>query len=270
MSRTLIVRAFAATLCCFLAASTGTAAEPVKVMILGTFHMDNPGQDLHNMKVDDVMTEKRQRELADVSTHLMKFKPTAVMLEAQRRDPGAATLPRYREFLAGTLEPSRNEVVQVGYRLAKAAGLKEVYGIDVDGDFPYEAVQKFAESHGQDGILKEQSDKIDGWLKESSEVLATSTIGAALRHANEPSRLALDNGFYQAMLQIGHLDEQPGAALTAAWNKRNLDICARMVQLTHPGDRVVVLYGSGHAFLLRQCVSQTPGFELVEPNAYLP
>jgi hypothetical protein len=246
------------------------AAEPVQVMILGTFHMDNPGHDLHNMKVDDVLTEKRQAELADVSTHLLRFKPTAVMLEAQRRDPGAATLPRYRDYLAGKLEPSRNEVVQVGYRLAKAAGLKETYGIDVDGDFPYEAVQKFADAHGKGAILVREGEKTDARLKEASEVLEKSTIGAALRYFNQPERMALDNGFYQAMLEIGSGDEQPGAALVAAWNKRNFEICARMIQLAHAGDRVVVLYGSGHAFLLRQCVAQTPGFQLVEPDSYLP
>jgi len=250
--------------------AAASAAEPVQVMILGTFHMDNPGRDLHNMKVDDVLTDKRQKELTDVATHLLKFKPTAVMLEAQRRDPGAATLPRYREYLAGSMEPSRNEVVQVGYRLAKAAGLKETYGIDVDGDFPYEPVQKFADAHGKSAILKNEGDKVDGWLKEASDVLATSTIGATLRYFNQPERIALGNSFYQSVLQIGSGDEQPGAALVAAWNKRNLEICARMIQLTHAGDRVVVLYGSGHAFLLRQCVAQTPGFELIEPNTYLP
>ena len=253
-----------------LATLSATAAAPVEVMIVGTFHMDNPGHDLHNMKVDDVLTEKRQKELADVAERLMRFKPNVVMVESQRRDPGAATLPRYRQYLAGTLEPSRNEIVQVGFRLAKAAGIKETYGIDVDGDFPYEAVEKFANAHGEAAILKQEGDKIDVWLKEASDILAGSTIGATLRYFNTPERLALDNGFYQDMLKIGSLDEQPGAALVAAWNKRNFEICARMMQLVKPGDRAVVLYGSGHAFLLRQCVTQMPGFKLIEPNEYLP
>jgi hypothetical protein len=39
--------------------------------------------------------------------------------------------------------------VQLGFRLAKAAGLQNVYGIDVDGDFPYDAVLDFAKAHGQ-------------------------------------------------------------------------------------------------------------------------
>jgi Family of unknown function (DUF5694) len=40
--------------------------------------------------------------------------------------------------------------------------------------------------------------------------------------------------------------------------------------MAKPGDRIVVFYGAGHAYLLRQCVREVPGFELVEPNTYLP
>lgn len=42
-----------------------------------------------------------------------------------------------------------------------------------------------------------------------------------------------------------------------------------MVQLATPGDRIVVLYGSGHTFLLRQRVRRMPGFRLGEGNDYL-
>ena len=55
-----------------------------------------------------------------------------------------------------------------------------------------------------------------------------------------------------------------------AWYRRNFLICANLLQLSRPGDRIVVFYGAGHAFLLRQCVQETPGFKLVEPNDYLP
>jgi hypothetical protein len=36
------------------------------------------------------------------------------------------------------------------------------------------------------------------------------------------------------------------------------------------GDRVVVLYGAGHARLLRECVEEMPGWKLVEANSFLP
>jgi len=253
-----------------LVAPVAQAAKPVEVLVLGTFHMDNPGHDLHNMQVDDVLTPKRQKELEDVANALARFAPTKVTVEAQRRDPGAATLPRYRLFKQGKAEPTRNEVTQIGFRLAQHMGHAEVYGIDVDGDFPYEAVQAFAEKHGQKALLDDYGRRVDVELAEVSTVLAKGSIGKTLRYINEPSRIAENNAFYQDLLRIGAGDEQPGAELKAAWGKRNDEICARLVQLAQPGDRIVVLYGSGHAFLLRQCVAQMPGFKLVEANRYLP
>ena len=47
-------------------------------------------------------------------------------------------------------------------------------------------------------------------------------------------------------------------------------IFARLMQAARPGDRIVVVYGSGHSYWLRQLVQTTPGFRLVEANDYLP
>lgn len=96
------------------------------------------------------------------------------------------------------------------------------------------------------------------------------SIGDALREMNRPERIVQDHAFYAELPRFGSGDEQPGAALLSAWNTRNVAICARLVQALKPGDRAVVFYGAGHSFLLRQCVSQTPGLKLVEANAYLP
>jgi Family of unknown function (DUF5694) len=100
--------------------------------------------------------------------------------------------------------------------------------------------------------------------------LAAKGVAAALRNLNDPARLAGDNAFYRATLRIGAGKDQPGANLLTAWYHRNFLICANLVQLAAPGDRIVVIYGSGHAFLLRQCVRETPGLKLIEPNAWLP
>jgi hypothetical protein len=72
------------------------------------------------------------------------------------------------------------------------------------------------------------------------------------------------------MLKVGGGTAQPGADLLTAWYKRNFYICANIVQFAKPGDRIVAFFGSGHEFLLRQCVSEMPGYKLVEPNDYLP
>lgn len=239
---------------------------PVEVMIVGDFHMSNPGRDIHNATVDDVLSPKRQREIEAVAAGLNRFHPTVVAAEW----PADLASERYAKYLAGTLEPSHNEVVQLGFRLAKAAGLKEFRGIDVDGDFPYEAVDAYAKAHGQSAILDKAGADIQAQVDQQQALLRTSSVSAVLRWLNDPALIAQGNGFYRTALKIGGGKDQPGADLLTAWYRRNFLICANLVQLAKPGDRIVVFYGSGHSFLLRQCVAESPGFRLVEPNAYLP
>jgi len=237
-----------------------------EVMIVGTFHMSNPGKDLHNLTVDDMLSPKRQAEIINTVEGLEKFKPTVV--DAEWDAPVARE--RYDAYLKGTLPPSRNEVVQLAFRLAKARGLTTVNGIDVDGEFPFEAVQKYADAHGQGPLLQEQGKTIDAMLKTESDILNKGGVAADLRYLNDPALIKDGNAFYRTALKIGSGNEQPGADLLTAWYRRNFLICANIIQLSKPGDHVVVFYGSGHAFLLRQCIAETPGFKLVEANDYLP
>ena len=48
------------------------------VMILGTYHMDNPGADAVNFEADDVLSTKRQRELQHLIEQLARFNPTQI------------------------------------------------------------------------------------------------------------------------------------------------------------------------------------------------
>lgn len=242
------------------------AAEPVSVMIVGDFHMSNPGRDQHNMHADDVLAPKRQTEIAAVTDALAKFRPTLVAAEW----PADIADQRYETYLKGTLAASRNEVVQLGFRLAKTAGLKSVAGIDVDGEFPYDAVDAYANTHGKADILAAVNAQVETFVKTQDEKLALGSVGNVLRFLNDPALIKEGNAFYRTTLLIGGGSEQPGADLLTQWYRRNFLICANLVQRAKPGDRVVVFYGAGHTFLLRQCVSEMPGYRLVEPNDYLP
>jgi hypothetical protein len=241
------------------------STKPVEVMVVGVFHMSNPGHDIHNLKVDDVLEPKRQGEIVVVTDALARFKPTKIGVEW----PPDLVADRYKQYLAGTLPPSRNEVVQLGFRLAKTAAA-EVYSLDADGDFPYQRLKNFAETRGFSKLLDEMNPAIQRDVDEQARLLAEKGVSADLRFLNDPARLTNDNAFYRNMLRIGLGDDQPGADLTASWYHRNFLICANLLQLANPGDRIAIFFGSGHAFLLRQCVTETPGFKLVEPNDYLP
>lgn len=250
----------------FACAGPAAAEDATQVMILGTVHMNNPGLDLHNTKVGDVLEPDFQAQIARVTDGLARFKPTAVHVEST---PDRAR-ERYALYLADKLTPSRDEAVQLGFRLARAAGLQTVHGVDADAPFPYGAVQAFAQAHGQEALLDAMNAEIAAMARAEGELLKTQGIAALLHQLNDPARIRYDHSFYRSMLRIGAGQEQPGAELLTAWYRRNFLICANILHLSKPGDRIVAIFGSGHAFLLRQCVSETPGLKLIEANDYLP
>src|SRR3712207_2428933 len=47
-----------------------------RILILGTYHMNNPGQDTYNTQADDVLAPKRQKEITELIEKLARFKPT--------------------------------------------------------------------------------------------------------------------------------------------------------------------------------------------------
>ena len=107
---------------------------PAEVLVLGVYHMANPGRDIFNMQADDVLAPRRQAEIAQLVEVLRRFQPTKVAVE---RDVWDSRVPKdYADYLAGKHELTRNEVEQVGFRLARELGHKTVYPVDTDGEFP--------------------------------------------------------------------------------------------------------------------------------------
>lgn len=249
----------------FGSALAADAAKTIQVMLVGTYHFSNPGQDLNNVKAVDVLAPQRQREIGKVVTSLAKFAPNKVAVEW----PAQVVQERYPKFRDGQLQDSRNEVVQLGFRLARERGLQTVYGLDVEGDFPFEAVMAWAEKHGRKGEIDAAMAMGAKEVAHISSLQDKTSIGGVLRDMNMQASIARNHSFYPPMLTMGSGDDQPGVKLLSAWYERNLAICARLLQQVQPGDRVVVFYGQGHIYLLQQCLHEQSGVQLVDPLSYL-
>src|SRR5688572_29052143 len=107
----------------------GCRPGEVQVMLLGTYHFANPGADAIKQNVDDVLAPHRQREIEDVVQRLARWAPDQIAVEWPFSFADS-TQARYQRFRAGTLAPSRNEVVQIGFRLAARLGHVAVHPID--------------------------------------------------------------------------------------------------------------------------------------------
>lgn len=248
--------------------------KPVEVMILGTYHFANPGNDTVNMEVDDVLKPERQRELEALAQTLAEWKPTKIAVESQQEPPEFAVESYARaQDLLGT---SRDETVQIGFRLALLLGHEVVFGFDEragDGEpdyFPFGKMQEFAEASGQGEIVTNLIGGLQERMKEEEAKLASQSIPRSLMKDNDPSWFEEEhNHLYYTLLRIGDGDNQPGAELNAYWYMRNAKMFAKLDLIAEPGDRVFVLVGSGHATWLRDFVKRMPGYTLVESLPYV-
>ena len=72
---------------------------------------------------------------------------------------------------------------------------------------------------------------------------------------NEPETLARGRGLYMRFARVGAGDTHVGAELVAKWYERNIHIFANIQHLAEPGERIVVIIGSGHAPILRELIA---------------
>ncbi|PZN94229.1 MAG: hypothetical protein DCF31_10070 [Alphaproteobacteria bacterium] len=256
-----------------LALSAPSLAAPVEVMVLGSYHFANPGRDINNLRVDTVLTPDRQRQLDSVARAIARFKPTRVMVEMQGKGSDLA-IAEYGRFDDAMLAREASEIVQLGYRTARMAGVKTVHGIDEqpkDGEpdyFPFDKVQAAAKQFGQTSVLDASNAGIADWLKDFGTRQKSLTVTEALIAFNAPGPATGMDAYY-GVLGIGDHDNQAGADLNAMWYLRNAKIFAKLMSVAKPGDRVLVVYGSGHNFWLRHFAGLTPGYRNVDPLPFL-
>lgn len=258
-----------------ISAAAMAATQPtIDVMVLGAYHLDNPGRDINNVKADDPLTPKRQDELESLASALAKFRPTAIAVEREIDDPSLMD-PEFASFSPVMLREKKSERVQIAFRLADRLSLKRVYAIDETGGtsepdyFPFDKVASWASANGRQveidrliAAAKAESKKVEQWQSAHS-------IGGVLRRMNEPARVVADHGVYYSLLGLGNTRQQPGSDLNAMWYLRNAKIFAKLMTVAKPGDRILIVYGAGHGYWLRHFATTTPGYRNVEVTPLL-
>lgn len=242
--------------------------SPVQVMILGVFHFANPNADYAQFQGTDVLTPARQREIAEVTHQLAGFRPTKVALE-RVPDEADSINADYHRYLAGSFTLTRNEIHQLGFRLAAELHHTRLYPVDFQLDMHIDSVLAYARLHDTayagrfQRIIAEVVGRLDRMQREE-------TIEANLRYMNDPANILMAHQPYADMATVGAGgDGYVGARSVGLWYERNLRIFANLAAVAQPGDRILLIIGMGHTPILRELVRSHPGMQLVEPLAYL-
>lgn len=232
-----------------------------EILILGTYHMANPGRDVFNTKADDVLLPKRQAEIAELLKVLGRFRPTKIAVESNVFEDRVKT--QYAGYLAGTYALTRNEIDQIGCRLAKELGMKTVYPVDSDGDFPWPRIVNYARGKGKAREFDQLYAEVGEMVKKENDFLGSHSVLETLFYLNADDRTAWDMGFYFRIAHFGEPGDYAGPDWLAGWYQRNLRIYNNIAGLIEsPDERILVIYGYGHLGWLRQMTENDPSVRL--------
>ena len=246
-----------------------TADETAEVMLMGTFHFSSPKADAVKTDSLDVMTDESQAYLEALSRRIARtFRPTRVLLEyAPEND--ALINERYRQYVSGDYELSVNEVYQLGFRIARDAGLERVDSFD-HRDIPWEAeaMLAYAEEHDPDAHAAFYAE-IERLTEIAQREQDTLSLAELLARSNDPAEHAANKALYVNTNAIGAGDGYAGADASASWWHRNFRMYANIQALAGPGERVFVLGGSGHIAILADLLALDDEREAVDVRGYL-
>jgi len=265
------------------AAQTPPALQPVQLlserriderpalMVLGTAHLANNNADVLRTEVDDVMSPARQAEIEAVVEALARWRPTRIAVEIDTT--GQARLDRrYADYRAGTYALTAGEVDQIGLRLASRLGHERVYAVDwndmppgEEADYDWEVGAAAAGEQARMATLRNPARG-----QRTTDLVRSRPIPAWLAVMNSPEFLLGMHRTYYEYALLGGPEVNQGANWVGAWHGRNLKIFANLVRLADdPGERVLVIYGAGHAFLLNRFAEESGAFNVERPGAWL-
>ncbi len=249
--------------------------QPTKVLLLGTFHFAYPNLDAH--KTDsahyiDVLSPARQQEMKELADVISRFKPTKVYIESTKQSYHDSLYAAYKQ---GTYEAGRNEIFQLGYRVAGMMNLDKVYCVDA-GNYLSENYKKNPELEKMSGERGLDTLRDKYWWQRYEQVY---TAGDSLdkNFTLLESFLLMAEPITQRRMHGAYLTTGFNTAgnsgpdmLSMWWYSRNLRIFNNILTTKPAGeDRILVLFGNGHAPILRHCFEASPEFELVALKSLL-
>ena len=250
-----------------------------KAMVLGVFHFQTSTSDTYKKKFPfDILEKRRQSELDTLLSKIAKYKPTKILVEWNRIKMDSITNSWYQEYLADKtdLAEKRNEVFQIGFKLAKNLNHNQIYCSDASADWfgpeldwdTYDD-ESYMKSRGQ--YEKVSRYNYEPFYELHDSLKTVQSLTEHLRMLNDPMDRLKDHQRYLTDIIEGAGDNYLGADNTGRQYRRNLRIFANAYDLTDfdNEERLLLIYGSGHVWQLRQLFTDSPDFEYVEANDYL-
>ena len=257
--------------------------DKINVVLLGTYHFNNPGNDAIKSEVRNILEPKNQAELEEITDLIYrKLKPDQIFVEeefskkAKLNQLYQAYLNNSFDKITDTISNARfkkkhkeNEIYQLAFRLGKKAKNDSIYPIDHFSEMRFDLLQKKA---GENEELKNEfSESLKSFSNNYKICINEIELIKTLKCLNTAENRLSNKGFYVSLAnKIGVADNYFGANLVADWYRRNLLIYANFqAQIKKGSKNVLILVGAGHSAMIYDLIKNDKNFNLIEVDEIL-
>ncbi|PIA81890.1 hypothetical protein BFR04_14320 [Gaetbulibacter sp. 4G1] len=246
-----------------------------EALLIGTFHYNNPGADVIKTKSFNILSEKSQNELKEISSSIKKYNPTKIFVEwpykeQKELDSLYQLYLNNQYFTNASLSDFylKNEIFQLAFRIAKESNLKKVYGVDYTGtDFPFDDVMRDIVENNQYELEAKIEKGISRFTQEfDSKIESGTSLTELTTFLNSSEMRSFSNYFHNnLMLLAGAPNDFSGPLLTSEWYKRNLHMWSLIQKHTKESDeRIMVLVGASHAAMFELFIKENKLWKVKE------
>jgi len=254
--------------------------KPPELLLIGTFHFNNPGADAVKFKTMDVLTAPIQKQLELMTDKIAAYSPSKIYVEWDyRKQAGLDSL--YQLYLSGTYSAyveskykntssygfyTQNEIIQLAFRAGKKAGLKKIYAIDYELDLPADTVFGAITAAGQNELMAHIETAMKEIGSSYDRKMQRMTLTEMMIDMNTLEDRRRNVGFYiQLFNRAGKENNFSGALCVSEWYRRNLYMYSLIQKKTEASDRkVMVLLGAGHTAMMQTFIEAENEFKITE------
>ncbi|WP_286264633.1 DUF5694 domain-containing protein [Thalassotalea atypica] len=244
-------------------------ATKAQVMMLGVFHFSSPGKDTVKIRHLDVMAPESQQYLQKLSAAIVKdYNPTLVLVEYNpKNDP--AVQAKYKQYLQGNLELPVNEIYQLGFRVAKAAGNVPIATFD-DRAIGWDAERLFETMPTSAPTLQKAFDeKINHFTEQGNKDHQALSLSELLLKHNDPKFDQQNKALYLLTNSVSTDGEFEGARAASSWWHRNFRMYAKIQQFAQPNERILVIGGQGHTAILKDFLALDEHIQAIDVRKFI-
>lgn len=250
---------------------TEAVTKKAKVMVLGTYHFR---QEEHY----DELSPENQTQIQRILSALEKFEPTKVVIEWEPSRSEKVNQV-YRSFLQGEfkIDTLPNEVFQLGFRMAKRMGNDSIYLFDDKTpyigsleDFTFEKLAEYANQNDSGFFDRHEASISDRYLH-NEELIKSQNLYDNLLLRNSPEATRVDaERMHMYEVRVGIQKNWMGPDWLGRYYQRNIRMMSNVLKsVDTEKDRILIIVGANHKWVLDQLFEYTPDFELVSSYEYL-